>query len=138
LPAFIGFRTGSIFANPVLNAKFQDGTCAPLSSLMDLADGSKECAMKLDARRSNENRRGSEQVAQRAQATLNAHAHFRGRAGRFEFDFHEDVLIVRGTVPTFYLKQILQCALKDIDGVRLIDNQVQVVSAAGLSSIGNC
>jgi hypothetical protein len=35
------------------------------------------------------------------------------------------------------LKQILQCALKDIEGVRLIDNQVQVISAAGLSSIGS-
>jgi hypothetical protein len=81
--------------------------------------------------------RGREQIVQRAQATLNAHDHFRGRAGRFEFDCREDVLIVRGTVPTFYLKQILQCALKDIEGVRLIDNQVQVISAAGLSSIGS-
>jgi hypothetical protein len=40
-------------------------------------------------------------------------------------------LIVRGAVPTYYLKQILQHVLKGIDGVRLIDNQVQVISATG-------
>jgi hypothetical protein len=35
---------------------------------------------------------------------------------------------VRGTVPTFYLKQLLQNVLKDVDGVRAIDNQVAVVA----------
>jgi hypothetical protein len=66
---------------------------------------------------------------------LESHIHFRGRASRFELICQEDVLIVRGIVPTFYLKQVLQTVLKDINGVRLIDNQVQVVSAAGLSGI---
>jgi hypothetical protein len=47
----------------------------------------------------------------------------------------EEILIVRGSVPTFYLKQILQTVLKDIEGVRQIENQVQVVSAAGLSGV---
>jgi hypothetical protein len=93
--------------------------------------------MEREGQRSREKTRGGEPVVQRAQAMLNTHIHFRGRAARFEFDFQEDVLIVRGTVPTFYLKQILQRALKDVEGVRLIDNQVQVISAAGLSSIRN-
>jgi hypothetical protein len=71
--------------------------------------------------------RGSE-IVERACATLEAHAHFRGRAGRFEFICREDVLVVRGAVPSFYLKQVLQTVLKDVDGVRQIDNQVTVVS----------
>ena len=37
-------------------------------------------------------------------------------------------------VPTFYLKQILQTWLRKLDSVKQIDNQVDVVSATGLSS----
>ena len=77
--------------------------------------------------------RCSEEMEQRAQALVDAHSHFVGRARRFEFQFCEDVLVVRGCVPSFYLKQILQCALKGLEGVRLIDNQVSVISSDGLS-----
>jgi hypothetical protein len=66
-------------------------------------------------------------IVQQAHAMLAAHIHFRGRAGRFQFDFREDVLVVRGTVPTYYLKQVLQNALMDVEGVCLIDNQVAVI-----------
>ena len=72
-------------------------------------------------------------VEQCALALVNAHPHFRGRATQFEFDCREEVLVVRGLVPTFYLKQVLQTMLKDLDGVSLIDNQVTVVSPDGLS-----
>jgi len=41
---------------------------------------------------------------------------------------------LRGRVPSFYLKQILQTWLRRLDGVEQIDNQVDVVSATGLSS----
>ncbi len=40
----------------------------------------------------------------------------------------DGVLILRGRVPTFYLKQILQTVLKDLDGVQQINNQVDVLS----------
>jgi BON domain-containing protein len=50
------------------------------------------------------------------------------------FQFEDGRLIVRGRVPTFYLKQMLQVLLKNLDGVKQIDNQVDVVSATGLSS----
>jgi hypothetical protein len=66
---------------------------------------------------------------------VDAHHHFHRRAGRFEFQCEEDVLVVRGSVPTFYLKQVLQCALRDLEGVRGIDNQVTVVSSHGLSGL---
>jgi hypothetical protein len=39
-----------------------------------------------------------------------------------------------GRVPTFYLKQMLQTILRDIDHVEQIINDVHVVSATGLSS----
>ena len=73
-------------------------------------------------------------VEQRAHDIVNRHCHFHRRASRFEFQCEENILIVRGSVPTFYLKQLLQCALRDLDGVLAIDNQVQVVSSQGFSS----
>ena len=45
------------------------------------------------------------------------------------------MLVIRGRVPTFYLKQLLQDALKQIEGVRRIDNRVDVVAFDGLSSV---
>jgi hypothetical protein len=66
-------------------------------------------------------------IVERAYAIVDAHSHFRGRAAQFEFVCREDVLVLRGAVPTFYLKQVLQSVLKDVDGIRVIDNQVTVV-----------
>jgi hypothetical protein len=53
---------------------------------------------------------------------------------RLSFQFAGGVLTVRGRVPTFYLKQLVQSRLRSLDGVKEIDNQVNVVSATGLSS----
>jgi hypothetical protein len=91
--------------------------------------------MESMTRHSLDERKASEQIVKQAYSILDAHAHFRGRAARFEFLYQEKILIVRGSVPTFYLKQVLQSVLKDIEGVRKIENQVQVVSAAGLSGV---
>jgi hypothetical protein len=38
------------------------------------------------------------------------------------------MLVVRGSVPTYYLKQLVQTALKGLEGVRRIENQVEVVA----------
>ena len=43
------------------------------------------------------------------------------------------VLTLQGKLPTFHLKQVLQTRLKGLDGVKRIDNQVEVVNATGLS-----
>jgi hypothetical protein len=43
-------------------------------------------------------------------------------------------LMLRGRVPSFYLKQVLQELLHGIERVRLITNSVDVVSSTGLSS----
>ena len=50
--------------------------------------------------------------------------------------FQNGVLTLRGRVPTFYLKQMAQSVLANIEGVDRIDNRVDVVSPRGLSSVG--
>ena len=52
-----------------------------------------------------------------------------------DIDFTDGVLMLRGRVPSFYLKQVLQAWLSSIEGVSRIDNQVDVTSATGLSSV---
>jgi hypothetical protein len=81
--------------------------------------------------------RRAEDMEERARALVDAHSHFAGRAQQFEFQYADGVLVVRGRVPTFYLKQTLQHALKRLDGVRRIDNQVAVVSSEGLVGRGD-
>jgi hypothetical protein len=49
--------------------------------------------------------------------------------------YHEGMLVLRGRLPSFYLKQVLQTLLRDVEGVDRIDNRVDVVSATGLSSV---
>lgn len=71
-------------------------------------------------------------VERRAWALINNHSHFRGRAKMFDFVYRDHVLTLRGCVPSFYLKQVLQTAIRDLDGVRLIDNHVEVMPCDGL------
>jgi len=49
--------------------------------------------------------------------------------------FEDGVLHLRGRVPTFYMKQVLQTLLRGIDEVEQIDNRVEVVSSSGLSTV---
>lgn len=77
------------------------------------------------------------EIVKRAIDAVATHDHFRGRAHQFQFDYHDEVLVVHGAVPSFYLKQVLQTLLRNIEGVRAIDNQVQVISAHGLSGDQN-
>jgi hypothetical protein len=49
--------------------------------------------------------------------------------------YDHGVLTLHGRLPSFYLKQVLQTMLNNVDGVERIDNQVDVVSANGLSSV---
>ena len=70
-----------------------------------------------------------------ARQELDRHCHFRGHVDGFQFEHHDGVLTVRGRVPSFYLKQLLQTVLKRVDGVERINNQVDVVCSDGLSSV---
>jgi hypothetical protein len=77
------------------------------------------------------------EIERRAYDIIDAHPHFHGRAARFELTCGKDVLVVRGMVRTFYLKQMLQTVLKDVCGVGRIDNQVTVMSDYGLCGFGD-
>lgn len=81
--------------------------------------------------------RRSEETARRARALVETQLHLAGRADTFDFELHDDVLIVRGTVPSFYLKQVLQHALKNLDGVRWVDNRVTVALTLGQNGRDN-
>lgn len=43
-------------------------------------------------------------------------------------EYLSGVLILRGFVGTYYLKQVAQTAVSQLDGVERIDNQIQVVT----------
>jgi hypothetical protein len=73
-------------------------------------------------------------VERLARAIVDTNGHFYRRGDRFDFVCRGDVLIIRGNVPSFYLKQVLQTALLELNGICRIDNQVSVVSSFGLSS----
>jgi hypothetical protein len=72
-----------------------------------------------------------------ARSLIEANPCFCHGAGHFEFELTGSVLVVSGRLPSFYLKQLLQNALAKVEGVERIDNRVQVISSAGLSSLKN-
>lgn len=66
-----------------------------------------------------------------AREALGSHATFRGRLHLFDLHVIDGVLTIRGCVPRFYLKQLLQSVLKGVRGIRRIDNQVGVTGPDG-------
>lgn len=50
------------------------------------------------------------------------------------FSSRNGVLTVQGCLPSFYLKQVLIAHLRRIEQLQRIDDQVDVISARGLSS----
>jgi hypothetical protein len=54
---------------------------------------------------------------------------------RVTWKFNRGALTLEGSVASFYLKQVLQVMLRDVEHVERIENQVDVVSSAGLSSV---
>lgn len=63
-------------------------------------------------------------LAERAQSALRDNPHFSCRDVQLEAA--EGRLILRGTVHSFYQKQMAQEALRRIEGVERIENQLQV------------
>jgi hypothetical protein len=54
--------------------------------------------------------------------------------GNVTWHCNDGHLTLRGCVPNYYLKQVLQELLHGVERVKLITNSVDVVSATGLSS----
>ena len=75
-----------------------------------------------------------ESVLNTAWRKLKAHPHFSRRLQWIQLEHQNGKLILRGCVPSFHLKQLAQEAMRGIDGVNQICNQIEVVNPGGLSS----
>jgi hypothetical protein len=102
-----------------------------LSVLQACIEMPARCVVNIEAPQSEARLGRHEAVVENAARTrLACHFHFHGWADnfRFAFDDVDAVLSVQGTVPSFYLKQLVQNVLKGLDGVRRIDNRLEVIS----------
>ncbi len=66
-----------------------------------------------------------------AKQLLEVHPHFRGRSQWVKCRFLDDCLYLEGTLPTYYLKQSAQEALRELPGIERIVNFIQVTSPSG-------
>ncbi|HEX5470652.1 MAG TPA: BON domain-containing protein [Lacipirellulaceae bacterium] len=70
-----------------------------------------------------------------ARQHLEHHPHFRGRVKDVAFEQRGRTLLVTGRLPTFYLKQLVQEAVRRVPGVHHVRNLIDVVSSDGVSSV---
>jgi osmotically-inducible protein OsmY len=66
---------------------------------------------------------------------LEHHPHFKGRLSDVSIDHEGRTVILSGRLPSFYLKQLLQEAVRHVPGVQHVRNQIDVVSVDGVSSV---
>ena len=74
------------------------------------------------------------QLEQRAEQLLERHPHFRGKERWVSCRYVDQSLCLVGCVPTFYLKQLAQETLRELNDIR-IDNQLVVKSPCGVSKV---
>jgi hypothetical protein len=70
-----------------------------------------------------------------ARQRLEHHPHFRGRISDVYIEHQGRTLLLKGRLPTFYLKQLVQEAVRHVPGVQQVRNLIDVVSADGVSSV---
>ena len=70
-----------------------------------------------------------------ARRHLEHHPHFRGRVGDVYIEHQGRTLYLKGRLPTFYLKQLVQEAVRHVPGVQQVRNLIDVVNAEGVSSV---
>lgn len=70
-----------------------------------------------------------------ARTYLESHPHFRGRMNDVAITQDGRTLLLTGRLPTFYLKQLVQEAVRRVPGVYGVRNMIDVVSAEGVSSV---
>ena len=51
-------------------------------------------------------------------------------------EWRDGVLVLRGCLPSYYLKQVAQEVVARLDGVQAVDNQIQVVTPASRPAPG--
>jgi hypothetical protein len=70
-----------------------------------------------------------------ARNKLEQHPHFRGRLAALRIEHRGKTLFLSGRLPTFYLKQLVQEAVRHLPGVQHVRNEIDVVSPYGISSV---
>jgi hypothetical protein len=65
-------------------------------------------------------------VVSLVQERLDKHPHFRGRTHLIQIRSNGNSVMLSGRVPTYYLKQLLQEAVKLVPDIGGIDNRVEV------------
>lgn len=70
-----------------------------------------------------------------ARHELARHPHFRGRVCDVRIKHEGRNLYLSGRLPTFYLKQLVQEAVRHVPGVDFVYNEIDVVSPNGVSSV---
>ncbi len=48
-------------------------------------------------------------------------------------EYHNGVLVLKGSVESYYLKQVAQAVVSQLEGVERVDNQLEVVTPVGRS-----
>jgi osmotically-inducible protein OsmY len=74
-------------------------------------------------------------ISSLARDYLERHPHFRGRINDVTIEHEGRTLFLSGKLPTFYLKQLVQEAVRHVPGVLQVRNMIDVVSADGISSV---
>ena len=70
-----------------------------------------------------------------ARQHLERHPHFRGRVRGVSITHEGRNLYLSGRLPSFYLKQLVQEAVRHVPGVDFVYNEIDVVSTEGISSV---
>lgn len=70
-----------------------------------------------------------------ARQHLEHHPHFRGRVCDVFIEHRGRTLFLTGKLPTFYLKQLVQEAVRHVPGVHHVRNLIDVVNPNGISSV---
>jgi hypothetical protein len=74
-------------------------------------------------------------LAKLAKQHLEGHPHFRGRLIDLRIENRGKTLFLSGRLPTFYLKQLVQEAVRHLPGVQHVRNEIDVVNSHGVSSV---
>jgi hypothetical protein len=68
-------------------------------------------------------------ILRQAREAVGKSPHFRGERFKLQLETDNGVLTVQGRLPSYFLKQMLQTVLRDIEGVHRIENCVDVISS---------
>lgn len=93
-----------------------------------------EIGSKMSANVPSEEEIMESQVVCQAHKQLSRNGILCSCSDSISIEYHKGNLVLMGRLPSFYLKQVLQTALRGLPGVQQIENRVNVVSPTGLSS----